>query len=447
MEPAGGTSLLAQQQLLAYQAQLAAQQALFSGRGGRPGMPSGGGSSSKSARLTRLYVGSISYETTEAQIRELFSIFGPIVEMEVPMDQQTGRHKGFAFVEYGTVAEAMRAIQETNGKSVWGRNLRVNRPGEPAGAAATSYSGGSSSVVNEALAAVQQRQPGASGLYLPPSFAATGGAPAFGGAANSASKVGRIYCGNLAYDLTAEHIRQVFSAFGPIKDVTLPLDRENNNRPKGFVFVEFEQEQHGQDAIASMNGFELCGRKLRVNGATAQGSGAQGPVGVAGGSGFNAQAMAHAQLAATLLQSAGVGLSGGGGGGLETDGFLSTNAQRAALMDKLARGTAIGGESSSSAAPVIETPVLLLRNLVAPGEVDAELEAEVRDEAGQFGAIQQVVIHETSSNVLIFVLFAQAADCAKARASLDKRIFAGKLIRAIAYPKSKFDASIYVPDP
>ena len=81
--------------------------------------------------------------------------------------------------------------------------------------------------------------------------------------------------------------------------------------------------------------------------------------------------------------------------------------------------------------------MLLLRNLVAPGEVDAELEAEVRDEAGQFGTIQQVVIHETKTNVLIFVLFAQSADCAKARASLDKRIFAGKLIRAIAYPKSK----------
>jgi RNA recognition motif-containing protein len=41
----------------------------------------------------------------------------------------------------------------------------------------------------------------------------------------------------LPYDITAEHIRQVFAAFGPIRDITLPLDRENNNRPKGFVFI------------------------------------------------------------------------------------------------------------------------------------------------------------------------------------------------------------------
>lgn len=419
---------------------------------------SGGGSSSKSSRPSRLYVGSISYDVTEHQIRELFSIFGPIVELEVPMDPQTGRHKGFAFVEYRTPEEALRAIAETHGKSVWGRNLKVNRPGEPSsgmggggmgggGAGGFNQSaGGSSNVVSEALAAVQARlNPGA--MFLPPQ----GGGAGLGVGASSGGggpKPGRIYVGNLAYDLTAEHIRQVFSSFGAIRDVTLPLDRDNNNRPKGFVFVEFENEAHAADAMASMNGFELCGRKLRVNGATAQGSGASGNVlAPTAGTAFNASAVAHAQLAASLLQNAGVGANaiGSFGGGLETDGFLSTNAQRAALMDKLSRGAGIG--SDASAPPAIDSPILLLKNLVGPGEVDSELEAEVRDEAGQFGAISAVVIHETASHVLIFVQFGANADAAKARASLDKRIFGGKLIRAILYPLAKFQAGIYVPDP
>lgn len=429
---------------------------------------SSGGHTAKSSRPSRLYVGSISYDVTEHQIRELFSIFGPIVELEVPMDPQTGRHKGFAFVEYRTAEEALRAIAETHGKSVWGRNLKVNRPGEPSGSSSSgggfnqpAGGAGSSSVVSEALAAVQARlNPGAA-MFMPPqgglgNIALPGSTGSSGG-----PKPGRIYVGNLAYDLTAEHIRQVFSSFGPIRDVTLPLDRDNNNRPKGFVFVEFENEAHAADAMASMNGFELCGRKLRVNGATAQGSGASGGVlsaPASGASPFNASAVAHAQLAASLLQSAGVGANsalGSFGGGLETDGFLSTNAQRAALMDKLSRGAGAGELTTASlglglgsaSAPLIDSPILLLKNLVGPGEVDSELEQEVRDEAGQFGSISAVVIHETASHVLIFVQFASNAECAKARASLDKRIFGGKLIRALAYPHAKFQAGIYVPDP
>jgi hypothetical protein len=219
-----------------------------------------------------------------------------------------------------------------------------------------------------------------------------------------------------------------------------------------FAFVEFETEQAALDAIASMHNFELCGRKLRVNAATAQGSGQQGGLASAG-LGTNAAAVAIATQAAMLLQSAGVGLSSAGivsaGSSLENDGFISGQAGRAALMEKLARGQGpalgLGGASQASQ---LESPVVLLRNLVGPGEVDGELEGEVRDEAGQYGSISRVVIHEIpGQTVLIYVLFSSAAEGAKARAALDKRIFGGKIIRALPYPKEKFDAGVFHAEP
>lgn len=414
---------------------------------------------------------------TQAQVRELFSIFGTIVDLEMPMDSLTGRHKGFSFVEMATVEQAARAILETNGKSVWGRTLKVNRPGEPnvqpsqsqPGPGMSFYGGqaqqqqqhaqgGPSPLVSEAMAALQQRmQTGGApsgGIYLPPPISAGGPLPSSsgGGGGGSGAPGSRIYVGNLAYDITGEHIRSVFSAFGPINEVSLQLDRENNNRPRGYCFVQFENPQHAADAIASMHGFELCGRKLRVNAATAQGTGHSGQgASFTQPAGVNAQAVMHAQATATLLQSAGVGVGGGlgaGSGSLESDGFLSGATQRAALMEKLARSS--GNAAAFGIAPVpqqLESPVLLLRNLVGPGEVDAELESEVRDEAGQFGSISKVVIHETQQYVLIFVLYPGVAEAARARQSLDKRIFAGKLIRALPYPLAKFQAGVYTPEP
>jgi len=456
-QPGNGLPLQ-QQQMLAYQQQLAAQQALFARQGmQQQGGGGGGGSASmrqaKSARPTRVYVGSIAYDVTEQQIRELFSIFGTIIEVEVPIDNQTGRHKGFSFIEYQTVDQAQRAIMETNGKLVWGRHLKVNRPGEPNTAPVMTSSGPPNpAIVNEALQALQQRMGGGAppqqgGMFLPPAGGLSGvpgGLPGVGAAAQAPAA--RVYVGNLAYDLTAEHLKQLFSSFGEIKEVSVLVDRETN-KPRGYAFVNFVSEQAAADAIASMNNFELCGRKLRVNSATPQGSGQSAMGGMAGGSGFNAQAVAHAQIAAALLQSAGVGagLGGGGSGGLEGEGFLSSNAQRAALMEKLARGALPG----SAGAPALESPVLLLLNMVNPGEVDGELEGEVREEASQYGPIAKVVVHENAAqgHVLIFVQFHAAADAAKARAALHARIFAGRVIRALPYPVAKFEAGVYTPEP
>jgi len=75
---------------------------------------------------SKLYVGNLSYNTTEDQLRTLFSQVGTVTSVTIIKDRDTGRSKGFGFVEMSTQAEAQKAIADLNGKTVDGRALRVN---------------------------------------------------------------------------------------------------------------------------------------------------------------------------------------------------------------------------------------------------------------------------------------------------------------------------------
>jgi len=74
----------------------------------------------------RLYVGNLPYSTTEADIRQLFSESGEITGVTLITDRETGRSKGFGFVEMSTEAEAEDAIRRFNGYSMNNRSLTVN---------------------------------------------------------------------------------------------------------------------------------------------------------------------------------------------------------------------------------------------------------------------------------------------------------------------------------
>jgi RNA recognition motif-containing protein len=89
---------------------------------------------------TKMYVGNLSFEATELEVRELFSEFGPVNEIAIVMDRATGRPRGFAFVTMNTVEGMQAAIRGIDGKNCNGRVLTVNeaRPREERPA----YSGG-----------------------------------------------------------------------------------------------------------------------------------------------------------------------------------------------------------------------------------------------------------------------------------------------------------------
>ena len=74
----------------------------------------------------RLYVGNLSYDTTEADLRDLFAQAGAVVDLKVMTDRETGRARGFAFVEMSSPEESRNAISQFNGRELGGRTLKVN---------------------------------------------------------------------------------------------------------------------------------------------------------------------------------------------------------------------------------------------------------------------------------------------------------------------------------
>jgi RNA recognition motif-containing protein len=77
-----------------------------------------------------IYVGNLAYTTSDQELRDAFGAFGDVSRATVIMDRETGRSKGFGFVEMANNAEAEEAIQAMNGRNIGGRTIRVNQAEE-----------------------------------------------------------------------------------------------------------------------------------------------------------------------------------------------------------------------------------------------------------------------------------------------------------------------------
>jgi len=98
--------------------------------------------------MKNLFVGNMSFQTTEADIRAAFEPFGKITRVHIVMDRETGKARGFAFVEMPNDEEAAKAIAGLDGKDLGGRNIKVNearpkeRSGPPGGSGGRGGGGG-----------------------------------------------------------------------------------------------------------------------------------------------------------------------------------------------------------------------------------------------------------------------------------------------------------------
>lgn len=86
----------------------------------------------------KLFVGGLSWNTTDMLLRQAFEAFGPVMEAKVVLDRETGRSRGFGFVTFTDAAHAQQALTELDGQSLDGRTIRVNEaqeraPGERGG--------------------------------------------------------------------------------------------------------------------------------------------------------------------------------------------------------------------------------------------------------------------------------------------------------------------------
>ncbi|XP_029929993.1 poly(U)-binding-splicing factor PUF60a isoform X3 [Myripristis murdjan] len=174
------------------------------------------------AIMCRVYVGSIYYELGEDTIRQAFAPFGPIKSIDMSWDSVTMKHKGFAFVEYEMPEAAQLALEQMNSVMLGGRNIKVGRPSN-----------------------IGQAQPIIDQL------------------AEEARAFNRIYVASVHPDLSDDDIKSVFEAFGRIKSCMLARE-PTTGKHKGYGFIEYDKAQSAQDAVSSMNLFDLGGQYLRV---------------------------------------------------------------------------------------------------------------------------------------------------------------------------------------
>ncbi|XP_042239782.1 poly(U)-binding-splicing factor PUF60-like isoform X3 [Homarus americanus] len=172
--------------------------------------------------MCRVYVGSISFELKEDTIRQAFVPFGPIKSINMSWDPVTQKHKGFAFVEYEMPEAAQLALEQMNGVMIGGRNIKVGRPSNMPQA---------QTVIDEIT--------------------------------EEANYYNRIYIASVHQDLSESDIKSVFEAFGKIKQCML-TPGTTPGKHKGYGFIEYENSTSAQEAIASMNLFDLGGQYLRV---------------------------------------------------------------------------------------------------------------------------------------------------------------------------------------
>ncbi|GMT09995.1 hypothetical protein PFISCL1PPCAC_1292, partial [Pristionchus fissidentatus] len=174
--------------------------------------------------MGRVYIGSISFEVREGDLKKAFENFGPVKAINMSYDNSTGNHKGFAFLEFEIPEAAVIAQDAMNGLMMGGRNLKVGRP-----------------------ANMPQAQPIIDMIMT------------------EATKYHRVYVASVHPDLSETDLKSVFEAFGEVTKCQLArTNQQNKGCHRGFGYIEFSTRQASQEAIAGMNMFDLGGQFLRV---------------------------------------------------------------------------------------------------------------------------------------------------------------------------------------
>jgi len=417
--------------------------------------------------MCRVYVGSIYYDLKEEIIRNAFAPFGPFKSINMSFDPVTGKHKGFAFIEYECPEAAQLALEQMGGVMLGGRSIKVGRPAN-----------------------------------MPQSH------PAIDMLLEEAKQQKRVYVSSVHTDLNTDDLKSVFSAFGNITSCTLVNDPVYGKH-KGYGFIEYDTLQSANDAVASMNLFDLGGQYLRVGKAIA-------PAGVTipAGSSFNNNPInqvgstpasaapsipptAQMQMPITtplipnmaakfapvpaivppmpspqVIPPPGVltipppgvfnpAIPPPGIAVNPTLGGLQLGAPRPPQKEMELPNTLSAQEdmklSGVEARHMVmqrlmrkeETRVMILRNMVDAEDIDEDLESEVTEECGKFGAVNRVVIYQEKQSeeefaaviVKIFVEFHDISACQQGIEQLNGRWFGGRKIEATVYSQLKFDSN------
>lgn len=172
---------------------------------------------------TAIYIGNVSFDAVESELRNAFAEHGTIQKIQMPLDRNTGRSRGFAFVTMSSQEEHLAAIEAMNETEVAGRIIYV-----------------SESLPKDKVIENKKK-------YT---------------AKKTRDQGTKIYVGNLNFDTSMETLKATFEEYGDVKDCFIPSDYEGN--PRGFAFIQMDDD-NALSAIEGLNGVELDGRTLNVN--------------------------------------------------------------------------------------------------------------------------------------------------------------------------------------
>lgn len=172
--------------------------------------------------MTQCFIGSLHYDVTMRDLREAFAPFGILKAVNLNIDPLTGRHKGFAYVEYDLPEGAQLAIEQMCGVQLNARPIRVGRPTN-------------TDTYQDIIDATIEK-----------------------------SKTNPIlYVSNVHMKVDEDDLRMIFSPFGDIKNAVLIKDYVTGKH-KSYAFLEYTTIKAAADATESMNMFELNGKQIRV---------------------------------------------------------------------------------------------------------------------------------------------------------------------------------------
>jgi nucleolin len=196
------------------------------------------------AESKTLFVGQLSWNVDNDWLSSEFADAGEVISARVQMDRQSGRSRGFGYVEFATAAAAKSALEKFQGKEIDGRAIKLD------------------------LSTPRQPNPAAR-------------AKQFGDVASEPSRT--LFVGNISWNTTEDILWEHFGQYGEVSSVRIPTDRESG-KPKGFGYVEYSDIESAKKGYEGASGSEIDGRNIRLD--YSQPRDSSGGGGGGGGRGF-----------------------------------------------------------------------------------------------------------------------------------------------------------------
>ncbi|XP_066536938.1 poly(U)-binding-splicing factor PUF60-B isoform X2 [Hoplias malabaricus] len=426
------------------------------------------------AIMCRVYVGSIYYELGEDTIRQAFAPFGPIKSIDMSWDSVTMKHKGFAFVEYEVPEAAQLALEQMNSVMLGGRNIKVGRPGNIGQAQPII-----DQLAEEARAYnriyVASVHPDLSDDDIKSVFEAFGKIKSCMLAREPTTGKHKSYC-FIEYDkpqsaIDAVSSMNLFDLGGQYlrvgKAVTPPMPLLTPTTPGGLppaaavAAAAATAKITAQEALVSPA--QILSQQIGLPQAVLA---AQAPGLITGVTPVRPTLPVVPQVGLVNPVLASPPITSAPSIGTPTaptqqpPAEVKKEVEEKQKKENPARAEGLRQEgateqeqlSSSGArhtAPASGSTVMVLRNMVGPDDIDDDLEGEVTEECGKFGAVNRVIIYQERQGeeddaeiiVKIFVEFSNSEEMNKAIQALNNRWFAGRKVVAEVYDQERFNNS------